>query len=257
MIVTSLCFQATAPGSSGAAASASTGDSATLLPSRPVLLAVLSYTQAAGWIQITTPSGHDTTRGWRVPTIASGGGILATPESAPVFRPQETVSVTIAGSATAGDIESAVLMLAYPEIPGGKFVGYSEITSRARRTTTIYAALTGSTSGGYSGEELLTAESDLLRADTQYAVLGALVSSKSNVTCLTLRGPDTANYRVPIPALTLADYGTRAPMLALADRSGLDTIPVINSGNRYSTYIGLVGNENAATPNIALLLAEL
>ncbi len=238
----------TAAGAAGTAAAPFTGDSLTIKnsKSRARLLAVWAQSQADGFVQITKPSGHDTTRGWRqvvdsanIMNLLAGGVALD-------VEPQELLSILIAGSAVAGDVENLMLQVLYDDLPGvaGRFFDWETLLEKGEQAkmNTIQATLTGAASGAYTGSELITAESNLLMANRDYAVLGIT----SNIPCgaVFIQGPDTGYQKCAVPGgVSEADYG-RDWFCALSRAFGEKLIPVINSGNKESTYFGFVQNEN-------------
>lgn len=252
--------QTTAAGSSGAAATAATGDSLIVKNSKSrarVLAAWLSL-QADGWMQIVKPSGHDTTRGFRQVCDAASIMNLLPSGCALAVEPQETLSVQIAGSATAGDVESACLQVLYDDLPGvtSRTITWAQLQSRAEwlKLVTVQATLTGA-AAGYTGQELITAESDLLQANRDYAVLG--ITTNIPTAAVYITGPDTGYQRCAVPGgVSEADYG-RDWFCQLARAYDEPLIPVINSGNKASTYLGFVQSENNISPQVSLSLALL
>src|SRR5215216_2112053 len=114
-----ISYSATAP-STGAAATAFTGDSLTIKNSRgPArIIAMWAFNQVVGTHQIVYPSGHDTTRNWRTVVTAADlnpRNVMGTPWW---VQPQELLSITIAGSAVAGDVETGHLLIHYDDLPG-------------------------------------------------------------------------------------------------------------------------------------------
>lgn len=252
--------QTTAAGAAGAAAAAVTGDSLTIKNSRSAarILACWQMNQADGWGQIIKPSGHDTTRGDRM-VVDSANIMNLFAAGIPLeAEPQELLSLTIAGSSTAGDVESMCLQVLYDDLPGveGRFIDWKTLMDRADlgKLNTIQATLTGA-AAGYTGSELITSESDLLRANRDYAVLG--ITCNVPVAAVYLIGPDTAYQKCAVPGgVSEADYG-RDWFCALARAFDEPLIPIINSGNKASTYFGFVQNENNVSPQISMLLALL
>lgn len=251
--------QATQP-NTGAAATAATGDSLTVKNSkgRAHILAMWVMLQADGFLQISKPSGHDTTRGWR--QVCDTGSIMnLLPNGVPLdIEPQELLSVTIAGSNTSGDVDTACLQVLYEDLPGvnSRLIDWPTLQRKAEtlKLNTIQATLAG-TAAGYTGSELITAESDLLQANRDYAVLG--ITTSTPVASVFIVGPDTGYQRAAVPGgVSEADYG-RDWFCALSRAYGQPTIPVINSGNKASTYFGFVQNENNVSPVISMSLALL
>lgn len=250
----------TAAGTSGAAAAALTGDSLTIKNSKgpAKILACWSQVQADGYVQISKPSGHDTTRGLRLVTD-SGTIRNLLPAGCPlIVEPQELLSVTIAGSATAGDVDIACMQVLYDDLPGvrGRGISWAELQRRALwgKPTTIQATLTGAATG-YTGTELINVESDLLWANQDYAVMG--ITTTVAVAGLFITGPDTAYQRAAVPGqVSDSDVG-RDWFAQLARAYDEPIIPVINSGNKTSTSLGFVQNENNVSPSVALYLVPL
>jgi len=251
---------ATAPGASGAAAAAVTGDSLTIKNSKTAgrIVAVWAQSQADGFAQIIKPSGHDTTRGFRqVVDPANINNLLAAGTYLDV-EPQELLSVTLAGSATAGDVEQLMMQVLYEDLANvqGRFIGWAELLERGNmgKLNTIQVSMTG-TAAGYTGEELITADSNLLMANRDYAVLG--ITTAVQCGAIYLYGPDTGYQKAAVPGgVSEADFG-RDWFCSLSRAMDAPLIPVINSGNRASTYIGIVQNENNITVTASVLLALL
>lgn len=248
----------TAAGTSGTAAAAVTGDS--LVVGNGVgdvrIIAAWMDCQATGWFQIATASGHDTTRGFRARVTASEArNRIPLGLGLPVW-PQETMAVTIMGSATAGDVEHVCMLLKYQNLPGvdARLLTWAELGKRFEKLTTIEATLAGA-AAGYTGEELINAESDLLLANRDYAVLGAAASVEAPA--LTMRGPDLGNVRVGVPGNDLdSDFGATF-FATLARAYNEPMIPVISSGNKGATYIGTLQDENNANVTVSWYLALL
>jgi hypothetical protein len=251
-------YSATAPGAAGVAATAVVGDSLIVKNSRgpAKILAWWADNQTAGFHQLIFPSGHDTTRGIRTRVRASEVDQLLSQGVGVVVQPQETLSMTIAGSAVAGDVESGSFLVAYNDLPGiaQRHIGWNELDARIEKLTTIDMAITGA-AAGYTGSAGIATIVDLLNANRDYAVLGCGISLE---TCtVALLGPDTGNVRIGMPGndtdndLPLNFY----PMLARA--FDMPCIPVINSGNKASTFLSILQDENNITPTVSLYLALL
>lgn len=248
----------TAAGASGAAAAAATGDSLTIKNSKgsAYILQVWTHFQADGFWQLITPTSHDTTRGFRA-VIENGNIDNILPDGISLeVQPQELLSITHAGSATAGDVELSCMLVHYPDLPGvsGRYLRFNELLRRAESLTTLQATITGA-AAGYTGGELITSESDLLRANRDYAILGMT----TNVPCaaLTITGPDTGYTRMGVPGQATDTDAGRDYFCALSRKFDLPLIPIINSGNKASTTIGILQNENNVSPQVSLILALL
>jgi hypothetical protein len=250
-------FSATQP-NTGGAATALTGDSLVIKNSRgPAhIIAWWAQQQVDGFQQLVTPTAHDTTRGFRQVVEANNIDSILPPGMAIEVQPQELMSITIAGSNTAGDVELGMMLIHYGNLPGveSRAIKWSEMNRRAETLTTVQMTLAGA-AAGYTGAELITAESDLLRANRDYAIVGATTSTACGA--ITIIGPDTGYVRTAVPGQASdADIGVDW-FGRLSRQFDLATIPVINSGNKASTTIGIVQNENNVSPVISITLALL
>jgi hypothetical protein len=254
----SICFQAVAPGSSGAAAAAATGDSLIVKNSKGAahVIAMYGKNQTSGFQQITFPSGHDTTRGYRYNIPAGKIDNRLTMGVALDVQPQETITATIAGSSTAGQVETGILQMLYDDLPGVmmRSIGWDALVKNAEKQTTVSATLTGA-AAGYTGEALINSQSDLLRANRDYAVLGMT----TNLDCagLYIKGPDSGYQRQMVPGSVDDSQILQEWFPLLARAYGEDLIPVFNSGNKNSIYLGFVQDQNNISPLVTLYLALL
>jgi len=261
MVYESIGFQATAPGAAGAAAAAVSGDSLTVRLSTaqsPVrIVGWFADQQAAGFQQLIWPSGHDTTRGIRsVVNIGLTFDFLMRGLGLPI-QAQEVVSALISGSATAGDIESGCLTLAYDGIPGieGRYIDTGTLRQRMVKMTSVNATISTGTTGGWSGAEAINAESDLLKANTDYAILGGNTSVAA--CAIGIRAPDWGNLRIALPGGVTEVQDNAAYFVRRSEWLEQPAIPVFNSSNRSGVFIDALQDENGGDPIVNLFLAEL
>jgi len=254
------CWSATAPGSSGAAATALTGDSLTIKNNRgiagPAIIALWGMQQTSGWQQIAFPSGHDTTRGYRY-GVEAGDTYERLPRGIEIpITAQELMTITIAGSATAGDVELGCALLHYPDLPGvdSRTLTWNQLNQKFEKLTTVFATVTGA-AAGYTGAELINAESDLLLANRDYAILGG--STTVDCAAVTIIGPDTGYTRIGFPGADQVADLSNDFFCDLARTCDKSLIPVMNSGNRNATSIGIVQDENNVSAIVTLYLALL
>jgi hypothetical protein len=244
----------------GAAGIAFTGDSLTIQNSAPgkgvKILAAWQTNQVAGFGQIAFPSAHDTTRGFRAGTPV-GVNVALLPMGVSLdVNPQELMAVTLAGSAVAGDVEQMSLLVKYGDMPGiaGRYINAKELEAKTAKLTTIEQSITSVAGPGYSGEVAINTTTDLLLANRDYAVIG--MTCRSAVHALTLRGPDLGNVRIGIPGALKQELTAQFFQL-LSRMHGEDCVPVINSGNKSATFVGVATDENAGTFLVTLYLALL
>lgn len=259
MHIETVSFSATAPGAAGAAATALAGDTLNIRNAKPGsairALALWATLQGAGFVQYTTPSGHDTTRGYR---SRHGVGVnLSAPLGAPLpFQPQEAISPVIAGSATAGDVELASALMLYEDLPGidtsRRLKRWDEVQKRIVRMLTVEATIAGAAGPSYGVGELINAESNLLRAYTNYALLGITFGVQCHLGWVS--GPDTGNQRVSVPGMANKPEITSQWFAMLSRAYDLPLIPILSSGNKDSTLIGIAQDENVAAIPLSLHL---
>lgn len=253
-------YSATQP-NTGLAATASTGDSLTIknCHGQAIVAAMWANNQVEGFHQLIVPSGHDTTRGWR--TIVEA--VDATPRNnvgVPwEVEPQETMAITIAGSNTAGDIETGHLLLFYKSLPGteARLCTWEQLLERQEpnKQVTVHATITATGAGGYTGAELINADSDLLQANRDYALLGIETATPCGAVCIS--GPDTGNVRTGVPGNSLRPDVCGQFFAILSRAYGLSMIPIINSGNKNSTTLTVNTNENGGATLVSLNLCML
>ena len=249
---------ATAPGT-GAAMGPVSGDALTIRNgapnTEPLALAIWTKAQAVGTTQLVWPSGHDMVRGFRYRTLANTPNSTLASGVPARFRAQDPVTITQVGSAVAGDIEYCSLLMFYPDLPGvdAHMINLATLTKRMRNIVTIEDTTTA-TATGYSGARALNAASDLLKANTEYAVLGAEIGAVCQA--LTIRGVDFGGLRASIPGNTDSRWSANW-FVYLSETFGIPCIPVLNSANRAGTFIENVQDENNTAVPFSLVLAEL
>src|SRR5260370_15977375 len=118
--IDTITVTATAAAAAGSAAAAVAGDSLVIrsTASRVRLLNAWIDTDAAGFLQITSPKLHDNTRGLRFRTTVHQPFPLLPFEAMQDFYPVDTLAATIASVAGAGKIDNATLMVYYCNVQG-------------------------------------------------------------------------------------------------------------------------------------------
>jgi hypothetical protein len=211
--------------------------------------------QTAGYSQFYTPSAHDTSRGYRT-YLPAAVGTLSLPLGARIpLTPQEVLQSNLSGSNTSGDIELDSWLVWYGDQPGisARLLSPDEVARRTERVTSVCSTITAVATGAYA-EEAMSTDSDLLKANRDYAVLG--FSSDLAAHALTIKGPDLGNVRVGCPGVLRPEL-TASWFVLLSRAQGKNLIPVINSGNRANTLLGFSANENAANTTVTAHLALL
>lgn len=251
----------TAIGATLAATTIAAGDSFTIknapLNSDVLLLALWTDNQVAGMVRLRSAKLHDNVDAIRARTEI---GVLENllPEGVPQrLYPQDTEIVELAGSAVAGDIETVVQQVYYADLPGqaARLITPDQLRQRMRNIVGVRLAITIGSTLGYNGAKALNNDVDLLKANTDYALMGMTTDAETAAICL--RGPDTGNLRVAVPGEPGTKHICNTWFVRQSKAFGLPLIPVINSANKGGTLIDVAGDENGGTANVTLWLAEL
>jgi hypothetical protein len=109
--------------------------------------------------------------------------------------------------------------------------------------------------GGWSGSEAINAEFPNFKANTDYALVGYIVSAE----CLAVRwlGSDTGNLGVGGPGWIERPDLTSEWFIQLSNRFDLPLIPVFNSSNQGAFLIDAAQDENGADVTVTSILAQL
>lgn len=254
-------YTVTAPGAVGTAAAPVAGDSLTVKNSKNPRIQQLWHDGQVtnGWVQIVFPTAHDTTRGMgRLTTVASE----VTPRMPWGFpqdiTPQETMTITVTGSAVAGDVENGCLSMVYDELPGiaQRNISETQLRQRFEAYSTLQVLIDVTAGGVWNGSELISADSDLLRANRDYAVIG--VEFQTECAALTIKGPDTGNLRRGVPgSIEFADLSNQWFLVMSRAMGNAPCIPVINSANKSNTVLECLQDENIADVTATVILALL
>jgi len=261
MTLDTVSFTVTAPGAGGVAAAVVAGDSAQVRSTGNIiggiLLGLWTNAQAVGFTQVLFPYGHDMSRNIRYRNTANSPVNAIPSWASQPMKSQDLITVTQGGSAVAGDVETIHALLGYPDLDGGsdKYINVEELQSRCEELVTIEDTITATAASAYSGARALNAVTTTLKANRNYAVLGALIGGNGGA--LSIRGQDTGNLRAAMPANQLSQPETRDWFIRLSEKSGLPCIPVINAANQANTFIELMTNENLVAVPFSLMLALL
>jgi len=252
---------ATAPSTTATGLTMFTGNSLTIrnapLDSVVKLLQAWVDVQGAGYFRIRSPRLHDNVQGIRLYTVVSEVQPLLPMFSGQKLIAQDTLVAEITGSATAGDLESACMLLYYDNLPGvdARLASVEDVLRRLVNIVTVENTLSLGTGGGWSGEEALNAELDLLKANTDYALLGYLVSAEC--AAVRWRGVDTGNLGVGGPGTETNKELTAEWFVRLSRQFGLPLIPVFNSANKAGILVDGAQDENGTDVTLTSILGEI
>jgi len=252
---------ATAPGTTFTSLTMASGNSATIrnapIGSRVHLLQAWVDAQGAGVFRIRSPRLHDNVQGIRLATTV-GYPVPLLPWGYPQrLVPQDTLVLEITGSAVAGDIETACLLVWYEDLPGvsSRFIDTATLRSRMSNMIAVENTLALGVAGGYSGEEPINAEFDLLKANTDYALLGYLVNAEC--AAVRWRGADVGNVGIGGPGEPDIRELTKDWFVKLTEAYGIPLIPVFNSANRFGILVDGAQDENGVDVTVTSIFAEL
>lgn len=227
------------------------------LDSQSRILQFWSDVQVAGTGRIRSARLHDNVQGLRFDTIIGDlRPYMPWGVSQRVYA-NDVLSVELAGSAVAGDVETISLLIYYPDLPGiaARFIGPDELKTRGGNLSMVENTIATGTAGGYSGGEAINVEQDQFHAGKQYALVGYLCDTETAT--IAWRGPDTGNLRVGGPGEETERELTSDWFVRLSRAYGLPLIPVISAENKAATLIDAVQDENGADPTITSIFQEL
>jgi len=211
----------------------------------------------AGILRIRSPQLHDNVQGIRSRTIVTDMEPLLPMRQVQRLVPQDTLQVDLSGSAVAGVIETACMLVSYDDLPGvsGQFMTAQEVEAAMVNTVTVENNITALATGNYTGQEAINAEFDLLHANTRYAIMGYQVETD----CGAVRwlSTDFGNLGVGGPGSAADKTMTASWFMDMSERTGLPLVPVFNSANASSVLIDVAQNQGAAAVIVNTILAKL
>jgi len=251
----------TAPGATFTAATMAAGNSLQIrsapLESDIRLISVWADNQVAGALRLRSPRMHDNVRGLQYDvSIGEVAPLMPLGAYQRLFT-QDTLIAEMTGSAAAGDLENFAALIYYANLPGAdaRLATWEEVQRRMSHVVTVDLSITTGAGGGYTGEEAINAESDLLHANTDYAWLGYTVDTEC--CAIRMRGIDFGNLGIGGPGHDGLRHLTSNWWVRLSQALGIGLIPVFNSANRAGLLVDAVQDENAAAVGLTIMLAEL
>lgn len=221
------------------------------------LLAAWNYSQGAGVLRIKSPRLHDNVQNIRLLAAVGAGTPTLFTDTPQELISQDTLDIGISGSATAGDLEIAHAVIQYDDLPGisARFIDPMELARRQVDIMTVENTLALGTAGGWSGQEAINAEYDLMKANTDYALLGAIVSA--NCGAIRWQGADTGNLGVGLPGIANVLNPVASWFIDISYKFGMALIPVFNSANKAGILIDGAQNEVGTDTTVYSIFAEL
>lgn len=230
-----------------------TGNNA--VPAR--LLQLWVDAQVAGTLRVRSPRMHDNVQGLRFDTLVGDPRPMLPMGVSQAVYPGDVLIAELGGSAVAGDIETAAMLLYYPDLPGiqGSFINHEELARRLLHVFTVENTIALGTAGGWSGAEAINAEFDQWRSGEQYALLGYAV----DVECAAVawRGGDTGNLRVGGPGDETERELTGDWFVRLSRAFNLPLIPVFRADNKAGILIDGIQDENGVDTTVTSIFGLL
>lgn len=247
----------TAAVAGGSAAAALAGDTLTVKNGKEIdIIAAWQTNQTAGFGQLIFPSAHDTTRGFRANVPVGVNPSLFPFGTQMRVEAQETLAPLIAATAVAGDVENVSFLLRYKDSPGmdAHLITPEEVERRVEKWTTIENSLASTAGPSYGTPETFIADSDLLKANRSYAIVG--MTPRTAVHAVYVQTPDGGNVRFGCPGILRQEITSQWFML-LSRLHREPLVPVFNSAGKGNCFVGVVTDENAGTFVVDLHLALL
>lgn len=209
----------------------------------------------AGVVRVRSAKFHDFVQGIRYTYVAGVSRNLMPDEAAQILTPQDNLIFEMSGGGAETDL--AAFLAYYNDVPGldARLATWDQVNSRIVNYLTNEVTVTNpTTAGDWSAGTAINATFDLLKANTDYAVLGYQCATA--VGCVGIAGSDTANLRAGGPGTT-ESIETRDWFISLSKATGRPYIPIINSANKGGTLVSVAHTTAAGTTVVDLILAQL
>jgi hypothetical protein len=203
-------------------------------------------------IRITSPMLHDDVRGIQIEPGTAPTQYLLPRETGQRLYSQDTLAVAV-NDANASVSDSVVLSVYYSNLTGqsARLHSWGDISGNIKYIKPLEVDVSAGTLGAWQ-DTVITADENLLHANTDYAVLGILTDTDG--CSMGVMGSETGNFRVTTPMIT-STIDTSDYYVMFSERMGTPHIPVFNSANKDSFYVTTTGN--AAAARVQLILAEM
>lgn len=218
-----------------------------------------SFLTTEGFATIRSARLHDATQG----IILEGPAGAAVPTwclgvSQTLYSQDNlTVGANFTAAPGAASIQHITLQAFYDDLPGvaAQLRHWQEVQSNIIEVVGVKVVPTSSASpSSWSAGVALNSTFDLLKANQLYAVLGFI--TQAAVAAVAIQGPDTGNLLCGGPNSATPD-DTRWYFKRLNEKTGLATIPIINSANKAGTNVLITDSVAATARPTTLFLARL
>lgn len=215
---------------------------------------------AAGVLRVRSPRLHDFVQGIRTRIVNNDTEPLLSGAASLSWRqrliPQDVLTVEQSGSAA--NIDTGHLLVYYEDLPGinGRFIDNALLNSAGlNRIGQEVSITTTAASGAYTGQVAINVTNDNFKANTDYALLGAMVDTR--VGTIRIQGVDVGNLGIGIPGEPTQRHVGSNWFQRLSVAFGVPLIPVFNSANKSAILVDATGHTAAVTTVVTFYMVEL
>jgi hypothetical protein len=222
------------------------------------LLSVFGQALVPLTMQVRSPRFHDNVNGITI-TVANDGyktmDVLGLVPQKLVA--QDNLLAFVSGSAVPLAVNNMFMLIYYSNLSGsnGRFSRPTDVLSRALNVLTVPVLLNPTVAGDYSGEVSINSMTDLLKANTDYAIIGYTLDTPCGA--IGIRGVDTGNMRIGAPGTLVNPKDTSNHFMDFSRKHGVPAVPIINSANKNNTFIDVVQDDGLASVGVTFIMAEL
>ena len=205
-------------------------------------------------LNVKSPLLHDDVEGIQFISAEAPAARLFPGGISQALHPQDALSVL--GLGTASDVLVAVLQHYYTSLPGAsaRLFNPGDVQALIRYIKVLEVVVTTNATPGAWQDTVITTTENLLKANTDYAVLGYI--SDVAVAAIGLKGIETANLRIVGPGTTLS-YDTSDYFVRRSLETGRPHIPVINAANANALYASAADSGASTAVKVQLILGML
>lgn len=250
-------FIATNPGASAAGVMA-IGDPAAVRnfasTDRAYIIELFRQGATEGLVAARSPLLHDAVRGIQFTPSETPSNLLLPRRMSQPLRAQDTISYFLGGGAAEVDMGGAQVW--YSNLPGvaARLHTWGDLQPLIVNVEVVEVDFNTNATAGQWADTVITTTQNLLKANTDYCVLGYIVDV---AVCMAgVKGPDTGNLRVCGPG-SLRSEVTSEYFARMSDDTGYPYIPVINSANQGSTFFSASAVAAGAAIKGQLILGQL
>ena len=215
---------------------------------------------AAGVMRVRSPRLHDNVQGIRSRITANDTEPLYSGLAGMSFRqklvPQDILIVEQSGSAA--NIDTGHLLVYYENLPGinARLIDNPTlIANGVNRIGQEVSITTTAASGAYTGQVAINVTNDNFKANTDYALLGAMVDTRCG--CVRIQGADVGNLGIGIAGEPTQRHVMSNYFQRLSSVYNIPLIPVFNSANKSAILVDATGHTAAVTTVVTFYMVEL